>query len=337
MKAAMGCAVGCGALVVVSLLAAGAGAWWFVRPDEQHPTAAVMSPDAGGAFHVGDLGADAGTIALLDRVVSETQRQRHQGLPPWMAEMQRFGSRTSSPSAGFRLLLPREATVSLETSREGRDGAVIVAFNPRGMTRLLRLMMSGSSATGHYRGHGVGRLGDGAWASLVDGTIVFATEESALRAGIDRLAEGGVAPAGPAVDLGSPSRSWDVTGTVANGDGGAERLLWDDREAPAGILHAAFGVDLATGDLLAGRVVAACESPAAAERTLEALRARLVEKARELAARGLELRAALRTEETRAILDWEVHGIDAAITRWVHDHAHSATPPGPGDAAATVF
>ena len=307
MKAAIGCAVGCGALAVVAVLAAAAGAWWFVRPGEQRRTAAVASASANGAFHVGDLGADEGMVALLDRLILETQRQQQGDLPPWLASMQRASAAGSSPSTGFRLLLPREATVSLEPSADGGTEAVVVAFNPRGMTRLLALALKGEG---------------------VDGTFVFASEEAALRDAVDRL-EAGVAAttAGAPADLGRPVRPWDVTGAVSNADGGVDRLLWDAGEAPPGMRRASFGVDLATGDQVAGRVVADCDSPAAAEGVLRALHAKLAEEARDLAARDLELRAAFRTEEARAILDWEVHGLDAAVTRWVEDNMNPAGAP----------
>jgi hypothetical protein len=329
MKAAVGCAIGCGVLALVGLVAAGVGGWWLVAPGEQRPTAAVISPAAAGAFHVGDLGADPGTTALLDRFILESQRQQQQGMPPWLAEMQRASARTSSPSSGFRMLLPREATIAVE-QLPGGDAAPVVALNARGLTRLFDILLrQGEQAAGSHRDHALARLGAEAWGAMVGGTFVFATEEAALRAGIDRLLDGEAAPAAARVELPGSPRDWDVTGVMANDDGTVDRFLWEDGGAPEGLRRASFGVDLATGDMLAGRLVADCESAAAADETLRALHDKLAEEAPELAARSLELRAAFRAEESRAIVDWEVHGLAEAVARWVADVATPAALPEP--------
>lgn len=321
----VGCAVGCAIVAVIAVVAAGAGLWWFVAPAEQQRTAAVVSPASAGSFHVGDLGADPGVTALFDRVLFEAQRQQQTGMPPWMAELQRAGAAGSSPSTGFRMLLPREATISLETTAAAAEPAIVLALNPRGLTRLIGMMLAGSVASTHA-GHQLARLDDDGWAALVGGTFLFATEEEALRTAVDRVLAHGAVTAAPPVDLATPARTWDLTGVVDNADGEVERLLWDPGAAPAGIRRASFGLDLETADRLSGRLVADCGSPAEAAAVLRALHARLIDHARDIHADGLELLAGVRTDGSRAVVDWEVHGLAAAATAWIRDSGGPLEP-----------
>jgi hypothetical protein len=329
MKAAIGCAFGCGALALILFVAGGAGVWWLVAPGEQSRTAAIVSPAANGTFHVADLGSDPGTIALLDRFVLEAQRQQQeqQNMPAWLAGMQRAGAAQSSPSAGFRLLLPREATITLEPSAEAEDGyAIVAALNPRGMTQLLRLMLGSSEETRRYRSHELTRVDTDGWATVAGGTFLFATELDALKLALDRLEERGSVATGPPVVLGAPERAWDVTGAVDNDNGAVDEFLWDGVAPPAGLERATFGVDLATADVMTGRLLADCASPAHADAMLRALHAKLAEEARELAAKDLELRAAFRTEGARAVLDWEVSGLAGAVSRWIATAGQGGAP-----------
>jgi hypothetical protein len=329
-KSLIGCAIGCGALALIAVVSGAIGAWWLVRPGDQHPTEAVISADARGSFRVADLGADPGVSALLDRFVREAQRQQQKDMPPWMRQMQQMGSAASSPSAGFRMLLPRQATVSLEPSTEGRDDpAVLAAVNPRGMTQLFHMMIARTNTvTGRHRGHELIRLGNDAWATVVGGTWLFSSEEGVLRQGIDRLLDGGpAAPATPA-NLGLPSRPWDVTGVVEERDAELAHALWGDEPAPDGVRRALLGVDVATSDATSGRVVVECDSAQSAETVALALDRRAAERASELAGDGLALRASSRVDGARAVLDWELSGIDAALAVWMAQQEHGGASQG---------
>ncbi len=321
-KTLLGCAIGCGGLLVLAVIGGAVASWWLVRPGAQHPTAAVVSPAASGSFNVGDLGADRGVTALLDRFVRESQRQQQADMPPWIRQLQQLGAAQSSPSVGFRMLLPRQATVSLEPSTEGsNDPAVVAAINPRGLTRLLPTVLAVShQVDGAYRGKEILRLGDHAWGALIDGTLVVASEEEALHGGIDRMLDGGAAPPPQPADLGLPSQPWDVTGTVDETDRELARALWGDaEEAPAGVRRAMLGVDVATSDTTNGRVVVDCDSPAAASAAALALDRRAAERAERLARHGLALRATSHVDGKRAVLDWNITGVDAALALWVAD------------------
>lgn len=325
----LGCAIGCGALVVLALIGGGISAWWYVRPGRQHSTEAVVSPNATGSFTVADVGADPGVTALLDRFVLEAQRQQQRDMPPWLRQLQQMGQAGNSPSVGFRMLLPRKATVSLEPSTEGRDEpAVVAAVNPRGLTKLIQTVLSSSNeSAGSYRRHEVLRLGERGWASLVDGTFLVASEEQALHAGIDRMLDGGAGPPPTPTDLGLPSRPWDVAGVVDDQNDELSRLLWGDGSTPVGVRQARIGVDVASSDSTVGRVVVDCDSPEAAAAAALALDQRAAERASHLAEQGLALRATSRVDGERAVLDWDLSGVDAAIAVWM---AKSQAPPPQG-------
>src|SRR5581483_1113755 len=277
--------------------AKGVGGWWVVRAGRQHPTAAVLAPADAGSFRVGDLGNDPGVAALFDAFARASQRQQQGDLPPWMRSLQQMGANSGgSPTAGLRMLLPTEAAVSVERGAGG-EPAIVAAVNPRGMSFLLRtLLEKPARSTETYHGEQVLQLDDHAWAAAVDGTFLFANDAQALRGGIDRLRAGSAVTAPPVVDLGAPTRAWDLTGTLVGDDGDLARLLWDDAppDARSGVERARVGVDVATADLVVGRVVVDCASPEAAAAAARALDERARERAQSLAADGLDLRAAVR-------------------------------------------
>ena len=330
-KTAIGCAIGCGGLIVLLLIGGGIGTWWMVKPGEQRATAVVVSPQSSGAFTVADLAADPGVTALLDRAMRETQRQQQRDLPPWMRQMQQMGAAGGgSPSTGLRMFLPRQATISLEPSTEGRDEpAVVAALNPRGMTNLLHFVLSrGNTVVGEHRGRDLLRLGDRTWVSVLGGTVLFANEEGALRRGIDRVVDGAKGAAPPPPDLGLPARPWDLTGTVEGNEGELQTTLWGDEPPPAGVRRALLGVDVATSDATHGRVVVDCDSPEAASEAALALDRRAAERAERLAEKGLALRATSRVDGSRAVLDWDVQGVNDAIAAWVaKTHEYRYEPP----------
>jgi hypothetical protein len=329
-KTAIGCAIGCGGLILLSVIAGALGSWWAMRPGEQRPTAAVISPQATGSFAVTDLGADPGVTALLDRFMRESQRQGQRDMPEWLRQMQQMGAAGGSPSSGLRMFMPRQATISLEPSTEGRERpAVVAAVNPRGLTNLLHFVLArGDTLVGTHRGHDLLKLSDRAWGSLLGGTLLVSNEEEALRHGIDRVLDGNAGAAPPPPDLGQPSRPWDLTGTVDGGEGELAATLWGDEPPPVGVRRALLGVDVATSDVTNGRVVVDCDSPEAASAAALALDRRIAERAEELAEKGLALRATSRIDGSRAVLDWDVRGVDAAMAVWMaRQQDYDSEPP----------
>jgi hypothetical protein len=253
-------------------------------------------------------------------------------MPPWIRQMQQMGA-AGSPSAGLRMFLPRQATISLEPSTEGRDEpAVVAAVNPRGMTNLLHFVLArGNTLQGQHRGHDLLRLSDHAWGSLLGGTLLVSNEEEALRHGIDRVLDGTPTSAPPPPDLGVPAHQWDLTGTVEGNETELATTLWGDEPPPPGVRRAMLGIDVATSDTTNGRVIVECDSPEAASGAALALDRRAAERAEELAEKGLGLRATSRVDGTRAVLDWDISGVNNALAAWIAktqgDHRYEP-PPG---------
>ena len=93
--------------------------------------------------------------------------------------------------------------------------------------------------------------------------------------------------------------------------------------------RAQVGVDVTTSDRTQGRVVVDCESAEAAAAALVALERRVAERAQRLAENGMQLRTAGRVEAARAVVDWEVTGVDEAIADWVASQEATTTYEAP--------
>ena len=112
---------------------------------------------------------------------------------------------------------------------------------------------------------------------------------------------------------------------MSNRDHGVEKLLWSEEAAPAGIVRARLGVDVVGSDLVVGRVLVDCDSPEAASTAAEALQRRAGERAQALAAKGFDLRTAARSDGSTAAFEWELHGVERAMSAWI---ANTQQPPG---------
>ncbi|HEV8630947.1 MAG TPA: hypothetical protein VGV61_11565, partial [Thermoanaerobaculia bacterium] len=266
--------------------------------------------------------------ALLDRFLRETQKMQQRDMPPWVRSLQQSGA-AGSPSAGLRMMLPRQATVAVVLPGKDGEAGFVAAINPRGMTRLLYTILDRQQTrAGRYRGRDLLQLGAASWAALLDGTFLVASDEATLRRGMDRLLAGATTPPPPPPNLGAPARAWDLTGIIGGGDRRLEELLWGEGLSPRGAGQAAIGVDVATSDLTAGRIAVDCDSPAAAADAAVALQQRAGERAQRLAERGLVLRATSRVDGARAVLDWELSGVEEALATWVASSQESpSTPP----------
>jgi hypothetical protein len=238
-------------------------------------------------------------------------------MPPWVRSLQQAGAAGASPSTAVRMLLPREATVSLEPGTAD-EPVFVAAVNPRGMGGALRTLIGrtpGERAT--HAGQTMVKLDPNLWVTALDGTFLVGNDLEAVGRAVERLrAPAAAAPRAP-IDLGAPARRWDVTGTIGNRENALVKLLWKDEPAPDGVERARIGIDMATSDLLVGRVVVECDSPTTAAAAAAALRQRAAERAESLADKGLALRVTARTEGPRAVLDWEMSGLDAAVSAWV--------------------
>jgi hypothetical protein len=94
------------------------------------------------------------------------------------------------------------------------------------------------------------------------------------------------------------------------------------------VRQARLGIDVASSDTTVGRVVVDCDSAEAASAAALALDRRAAERAEQLAPNGLALRATSRVDGNRAVLDWDLNGVDAAMAAWIaRSQAHQPVDP----------
>lgn len=248
-KVLIGCAIGCGAAIVIAVVAVALGTVWIFAPGEQIATARIAGEDSLGVIRLDELAGDPGTQALLTRVLTrfdEINRERQrEDLPPslrWLSDLQ---DQQSNQAQGLNLLIPKEMTLTLESAAaesagDGEDVDLVVAANPRTMVRLFKGMFGligrleeGERRIAHrYRGHAVYELEDDAVIAFVRSTFLFATSAGALERAIDRVAtdriESASDPAGESARgylRAIPPGEWDVEGALGSDAGLVEGIL----------------------------------------------------------------------------------------------------------------
>lgn len=276
-KLLLGCAMGCGALVLVGLAAGGFGAFWFFTPGKQVATDLIVGEESLGVFRTDELATDPGTQALLTKVgraFGDLNRRHQQATLPeemkWLSGLQR------SPSArDFNRFIPREATLVLEPGRDDVPDFVLAA-NFRTMVRPIKAMVSlaargenGQDSSFDYRGHVVHRVpldgGEGA-VTFVDSTLLFASARPALEKAIDRIEDRAESPGMGTLAPGLPEGDWDGVGFLHEASAAVGQLIRDYGDDPAfeppgdgaSQLDLLFGLDVVSADEVVAEVVLEC-------------------------------------------------------------------------------
>lgn len=330
-KLLIGCALGCGVLIVVGLMVGSFGAYWFFSPGEQVATGQIVGEDSVALVRLNELATDPGTQALLTTFLRAldkvNRRQQEQILPESMRWLTRF--QRSSKASDFNRFIPREATLVVEMPEGATDPAVVVAVNFRTMVRPVKAMFAliGRSEGredfhSRYRDYDVYRLSqdDDAFVSFVGSTLLFASAEPTLRTAIDRIE--GVIPSGAErLTRDVPEGTWDAAGVVANEQGAAvdviRKLLDDeDLEPPGGDeadLDLRFGLDIVTADEIAAQIYLDCEDEAQAKAWLEILEGHFEALKEHASDMGLTLEVEAAVRERRIVAELRLTGIEAAI------------------------
>ena len=183
-----GCLKGC-AVVVLLVVVVFFGFWfWLSRPGGQRPTAGIVSERSAGVVHFAPTEADPGVEALRQglRTRIESELSRGEGLPgPLRSLLSEIADR----------FVPTELTLSLEPPSEAEEPVELVAFNPKGYTRLLRFFAyvvataEGDEEAPAYRGADIYRVEDDSYVAFIGGTVLLSESERVLLRGIDRLEE----------------------------------------------------------------------------------------------------------------------------------------------------
>lgn len=325
-KLLIGCAVGCGVLVVAAIVAGGLGMFWVFSPGEQIATDRIVGEGVTGVVKMHELADDPGVEALVTKALREfneiNRRQQEEALPEdlrWLARLQR------QPSArDLRQFIPKEATLVFEPAPVGEDAPFVVALNPRTMVRPFKALFALASRADEneeirteHRGHTIYRFDedDGGALAFVEGTVLFSNSRAALARAIDRVEDGLAGSVDPGERLGRdiPEGTWDAVGVLGN-DAGLVADLLGDREAVEASVEdeVRFGLDVVSADEI--RLAAFVKG---SPKTRALLDARLGEWREQAADKGLELDARVADRGGELEVELRLTGIETAIERVV--------------------
>lgn len=339
-KVLIGCAVGCGILVVIGILAAAGGAYWFFSPGEQVATDAIAGDDSLAMVHMTELADDPGAQALLTKVLVRfdeiSRRQQQENLPESMRWISNL-PRQSPSSRDLAMYIPKEVTLTLERSDHGGRPDFVVAANLRTMVRPIKagLALIGRGEGdpnfhSQHRGHDVYHMEHNAFVGFVENTLLFSDAAPALERAIDRIVAGGEAPAPVRplrVKLSTPQGDWDASGVLSNEDGLLAQLLRDLEPGmvpdKAEQLEFSFGLDLVSADEATGQTVLACADTQQALAWLMELDRRSERLIEEAARYGLELDIDSRVEGRQVVSELRLTGIEAAIDEGIEELLHT--------------
>lgn len=324
-KLLIGCSVGCGAVFVVLLLAAGGGAFWAFVPGKQVKTEGIVGEESVAVVRMEDLTADPGAKALITHVMKEideiNRRNQEQALPEnmrWLASLRR------QPSArDVQMFIPRDATLTLEPAEDRDDVDFVAALNFRLMVRPIKaaiLFASRSEAGGEnetYRGYEIAPMDNDSFLTFVGSTLLVSNSRESLERALDRIEDGTAEPAN-LVSV-APDGTWDATGSLANDDGVVAGLL-SKAPPPAGArdedVRLGFGFDVVSADEIDAKIDLHCSDPERALLWLQSLTNYYEEIRADAAEEGFELdyeaEAHGEVVETRLRLN----GLEGAITEY---------------------
>lgn len=234
----VGCAIGCGGLIVISAAIIAAVAWWALTPGRQHPTIRLVGEQSTlvAGFSPSE---DADQLTgLLSEVLEKAQQleRRHRPLPDGLAWLEELEQLQDARMAGdIAALIPRDATVSVTPGLNGDD--VVAAANFRRFVRPIRAMIMGLA--GHASdpagpvlrtvdGHEVLTVDDGLALSFVDGTFVLGSTDDIVGHAVRSLQNGDLDPpfgsSRVAETVGELHGSWPVFVVADNSEGVLGRL-----------------------------------------------------------------------------------------------------------------
>jgi hypothetical protein len=196
-KVLVGCAVGCGSLIVLVAIVGAVAAWWAMSTEKQHETLALAGPDVLGVVHIDGAVSDA-AVSLLTRAMSEVAREQSGRDGTIFGDFAELWVQLNATQ--MRQVFPKDVTVVLERGAGSDEAALLVGVNlaqlPRAVRRLLAAVLGDDDVHFVHRGHPVLDTDDGGGLALVDGTILWTSQAGAARGAIDRLLDGTGRPSG---------------------------------------------------------------------------------------------------------------------------------------------
>ncbi len=209
----LGCAVGCGALLVLGMAGCFGFRWWVTHPGEALEPRRLLTADTTGYAEWTLSTEDPGTRAFVETLIEVSQQRPGQtGLPGWLDSALTRGQNRQNEES-LKEILPLTAAWALGSGDQpGADRWVLglglkqlgnrVVFADWFMG--LTLGKSGNPTSESYRSEKIYRMGDGGDAGItffiVGNDLFFASDAIAARRAIDRLYDPAQA-ARPATEL----------------------------------------------------------------------------------------------------------------------------------------
>jgi hypothetical protein len=336
-KLLLGCSLGCGAIFVVLLLVAGGGAFWAFAPGQQIATEGITSDESLGVVRLGDLAADAGAKALVDRVlrqVDDINRQNQaRALPEnlrWIANM-----RQSPSMRDVQLFIPKDATVIVEPGDDD-ELDIVFALNFRAMVRLFKtaiLLANRSEETSEtYRGYELVGADSGGTFTFAGSTLLAASSREALVRALDRIEDGTAATTTIAV----PDGDWDAAGNLSDPKTIAD--MWsdvgvvapeDEGEPGDEEMAVAFGLDVVSADEVEAKIVLDCRDRERAALWLDALESYYEGQKVRAAEQSLRFDSETVTTGTRVESHLRLSGLEDALEDFFANLVQFETSPEP--------
>lgn len=338
-KVLIGCALGCGLVIILGVLGAILGISWLLSAGEQVATAEIVGTDSIGFVHLDQTVRDPGVSAMLRNFWLEAQRAENQRqkeeLPESLGWLQDLSAAQQGGVAPLEIFLPREMTVALEPGPHDGEPEIVVALNLRALPRLGRVFFAtlsdrmspeDDSEPDSYRGHPVHPLGDDSGTvAFVGSTILFASETAAVRRAIDRIEDGTSRPPTlAATEL--PESHRDLWGSFRNADGLLESWLAARLEeggvaAPSlvgEVQTVTFGIDIVSSDEIEAQMAFLCAGEAAAKRWQAPLGSALLSEVRGELFEDAALSVSTNVDGRRLLTSVSISGLDLALQRWFH-------------------
>jgi hypothetical protein len=345
----VGCAIGCGSLILLTFAGCFGFAWYVSRPGKAIDPYAMLS-DKSTAFLRADINLeDAGQSALLRKLIELQGTRELQGAPEEIKGI--FRSMRQQPPdqqiQSYRQFLGLQAVVVAEPGKDGKDDFFVVV-SVRKFARLWGMLFglvsqgrAKGNVTVQYNGRTIVQTqgGEGHLA-CVGNHLVFGRSSDMVRAGIDRVK---AAEAGPVKFAGSPAMKAAIqslnsksdlvlgitneTGTLGrliermrnkNEPAGLEEFMTQVLELPpSDVGSLAADVDVQTEQTIVANVRLKLQDPA----KMPVLRDRLnyilttIANDETVAASGLILRHEAREEADSMLVKLEFGGVSDCIKK----------------------
>ncbi len=210
-KVLIGCALGCGGFVILSGLAFFGGLYWLVSPGNQIATKAILSERSFGYIRMPDPGQDPGLSDLMTTFLLEASKAGSgggdQGPRGLLEKYQEMNLRSGANS--LRMWLPKDVTISFETTPDRKDVGAVAAVNLRSFPRAIRAFISSAAQDSglEYRGQQIFDMGDGdSFIAFYGSTLLVSSSKTLVERVIDRLEEASEGTSGVELEV-LPSRS----------------------------------------------------------------------------------------------------------------------------------